>query len=218
MPQDGVSLVITKTRDEAAAMPEVLRVKPGRVTELVGDFGSGLTRLGLSFLAEHSLLAPVVALDVRGWLSPPAAWEVGVRPDRLVVVRCPERRVWPQVAAALLEGVKAVYAEVPTGVGDHDLRRLGALARARGALVVLRPLGGALPSGVSYLRLRARGATWEGTEEGHGRLKRRHLSLEATGKGVFGMSQLLEVEDSGADFVCVVPGLAVGSSRRPIIG
>ena len=210
--------MITKTRDEAATRFEALGAQPGRVMELVGEHGSGLTRLGLSFLAEHSRQAPVAALDVRGWLSPSAAWEVGVRSDRLVVVRCPERGVWPKVAAALLEGVKAVYAEVPPGMGEHDLRRLGALARARRASVVFRSLGGALPSGVSYLRLQARGVTWEGTEEGHGRLRRRHLLLEATGKGVFGMSQLLEVEDSGADFVCVVPGLAVGPSRRAITG
>jgi hypothetical protein len=185
----------------------LLTVQPGRVVEMVGDPGTGLTRLGLRLLADHSRMAPVVVLDTRGWISPAAAWETGVLPERLIVVRCPDPVLWPKVTAALLEGVRAIYAEVPVRVKEQDLRRLVALARARRVAVVLR--GNGLPSGISYLRLRAIGVTWEGADRGHGRLGRRRLVLEASGKGVAGIPRIIEVEDEGTDVVRLVSDVVV---------
>jgi hypothetical protein len=192
----------------------LLRLRPGRITELLGVPGTGLTRLGLRLLAESSRIAPVVALDTRGWISPEAAWEVGVIPESLVIVRCDEARIWPKVAAALLEGVRAVYAEVPPGIRDQDLRRLAALARARKVEVAMRPMGQGLPSGVAHLRLRALGVTWEGADQGHGRLGRRRLVLEASGKGASGVTRRFEVEDEDSNIVRVVSDVVVGETRR----
>jgi hypothetical protein len=195
----------------------IVALRPGRVTELVGDTGSGLTRLGLQLLAAPSLRSPVVALDVKGWLSPLAAWEVGVDPSRLVVVRCPDPARWAQVAAVLMEGVRAMYAEVPEQVSPHHLRRLAALARVRRVGVAWRPLGGAgLPPGMAHLRLRAVEIRWEGPQAGHGRLERRRLVLEASGKGVGGMTRRIEVVDDGADTVRVVPGMGAPTAGRAV--
>ncbi|MGD2103384.1 MAG: hypothetical protein PVG83_14225, partial [Acidimicrobiia bacterium] len=160
--------------------------------------------IGLRLLAPHSRLAPVVALDTRGWISPEAAWETGVLPERLIIVRCAEASLWPKVTAALLEGVRAVYAEVPARVRERDLRRLAALARARRVAVVFRSTGGGLAGGVAYLRLRALGVTWEGANSGHGKLTRRRILLEASGKGAAGTTRRFEVEDEGTDTVRVV--------------
>lgn len=194
----------------------ILRLGPGRVTEMVGEPGSGLTRLGLRMLAEHSLQAPVVAVDTRGWLSPAAAWEAGIDPERLIVVRCPDPLLWPKVTAALLEGVRALYVEVPARVRSQDVRRLAALARARRAAVAMRSGGAGLPSGVAHLRLRAIGVTWEGADLGHGRLGSRRLVLEASGKGVAGIPQIIEVEDEGTDVVRLVSDVVVDQTRRAI--
>jgi hypothetical protein len=194
----------------------VLHLEPGRVVEMVGDPGTGLTRLGLRLLAEHSRVAPVVAVDLRGWISPEAAWETGVIPERLVVVRCPDPALWPKVTAALIEGVRALYTEVPARVKDQDLRRLAALARARRVAVVMRSTGNGLPSGVAHLRLRAIGVTWEGADRGHGRLKRRRLVLEASGKGVSGIPRMIEVEDEGTDTLRVVSDVVVDQARRAV--
>jgi hypothetical protein len=194
----------------------LLGLQPGRITELVGVPGTGLTRLGLELLASHSRTAPVVALDTRGWISPEAAWETGVLAERLVVVRCDDPVLWPKVAAALLEGVRAMYAEVPSRVRDHDLRRLAALARARRVAVALRPMGDGLPGGVAYLRLRAIGVTWEGANRGHGKLTKRRLVLEATGKGAAGVARRFEVEDEGTDVVRVVSDVVVDPARRAV--
>jgi len=193
-----------------------LQLRPGRITELLGVPGSGLTRLGLMLLGPPSQTSSVVVLDTRGWISPEAAWETGVAEENLVIVRCDEATVWPKVAAALLEGVRAIYAEVPAGVKDQDLRRLAALARARKVAVAMRPMGQGLPSGVAHLRLRALGVTWEGADRGHGRLGRRRLVLEASGKGASGVTRRFEVEDEGSDLVRVVSDVVVGETRRAV--
>jgi hypothetical protein len=140
-----------------------------------------------------------------------------VAPESLIIVRCDDPRIWPKVAAALLEGVTALYAEVPAGAREQDLRRLAALARARKAAVVMRPMGSqGLPGGVAHLRLRALGVTWEGADRGHGRLTRRRLMLEASGKGASGMTRRFEVEDEGTDVVRVVSDVVVGEARRAV--
>jgi len=195
--------------------PFLIAAEPGRVLGLIGGPGTGLTRLALSLLAGHPGMVAVV--DVRGWLCPVAAWEVGIAPDRLVVVRCPDRRDWPKVTASLVEGFPVVYAEVPAHPADADLRRLGALARARNAALILRPVSGDLPAGLLHLRLEAEAVRWEGVDRGHGALLRRRLTLRASGKGARGIEQVVEVEDDGSHAVRVVsrlaaapPGLAAG--------
>ena len=158
----------------------------------------------------------MVVLDTRGWISPEAAWETGVISERLVVVRCDNPVLWPKVTAALLEGVCALYAEVPARIKDHDLRRLTALARARRVAVAMRSMGNGLPTGVAHLRLRALGVTWEGADRGHGRLKKRRLVLEASGKGAAGVTRRFEVEDEGTDVMRVVSDVVVDQARRAV--
>ena len=190
-----------------------LELRPGHVIGLEGPTGLGLTRVGFSMLAG----APhrrVVVVDTRGWICPIAAWEVGIRPDRLTVVRCGDPARWPRVVAALLDGVKAIYAEVPPGVREAVLRRLGAKARARDATVILRPLDGRLPSGLAFLRVQAGQVVWAGAGEGHGRLVRRTLVLELSGKGAAGRRQMVEVEDDGAHPVRVVSRLVAPQTGR----
>jgi hypothetical protein len=191
-----------------------LTLEPGKVIGLVGPPGLGLTRVGLSMLAASARTGPVVYLDVRGWMNPLAAWEAGISPERLVIVRCSDRLLWPKAAAALLEGIRAVYAEVPAGVREPVVRRLAALARSRRSALLLRPLGGDLPAGVAYVRYRGREVTWEGPDAGHGRLEGRRLMLEASGKGMSGIERVIEVEDDGADIVRMVSRLAVAPAGR----
>lgn len=190
----------------------LLSLEPGRVTGLVGSPGLGLTKLGLALLASRTGL--VACLDVRGWLSPVAAWESGIDPDRLVIARCGDPVRWGRAAATLLEGVDALYAEVPRGVKDPQIRKLVALARARDAPVVLRPVRGDLPPGLVHLRLEAREVIWEGTDSGHGRLGRRRIALEASGKAVRGMTRRIEVEDDGTNALRLVSGLATQEIGR----
>jgi hypothetical protein len=189
-----------------------LTLEPGKVIGLVGAPGCGLTRLGLGLLRGQP--GWVACLDVRGWISPVALWEMGVSAERVVVVRCPDSRRWPQVIAALIEGMQAVYAEVPPGVAAPLLRRLGALARSRSTPVVLRPTQGDLPAGITHLRLEALEVAWAGAGQGRGRLRERHFTLAASGKGVGGIRYILEVEDDGANAMRVVSRLAAEMPGR----
>ena len=183
-------------------------LSPGKIVGLEGPAGWGLTRLGLSLLAAPSQVGTVVVIDVRGWFSPLAAWQAGVNRHRLVVIRCAERRLWPQVTAAVLEGVAAIYAEIPAGVGESDLRRLAALTRARKAGLALRPLRGSLPPGITHMRVSGSGVDWTGPDHGHGRLIGRRLSMEVSGKSI----PLREVhfEDPHTGFLSGVWRLASG--------
>ena len=94
------------------------------------------------------------------------------------------------------------------------MRRLAALARSRRSALLLRPLSGDLPAGVTYVRLRGREVVWEGPDAGHGRLTDRRLMLEASGKGMFGIERVIEVEDDGTDAVHMVSRLATAPAGR----
>lgn len=198
----------------ASPATEMLALVPGRVVGLEGSPGFGLTRLGLSMLAAAAAKGPVAYVDVRGWLCPPAVWELGIDPKRLIVVRCDDPVTWGRVVTGLLEGMQAVFAEVPPRVKEVQLRKLAALSRSRSKPLVLRPLRGSLPSGVAHLRLAGQEVVWEGPSAGFGRLAGRRLVIEATGKAMRGMTRIIEVEDDGTHAVRVVSGLGLAPAGR----
>ena len=147
---------------------EMFFLGPGQVAGLSGLPGSGLTRVGLSLIAPYAQQGVLAVLDVRGWVSPMAAWEMGIEPERLVVVRNNDIVRWGRIVATLLDGVGGVYAEVPPGVGDASLRKLGAKARTKRTPLVLRSLAGTIPRGIAHLHLAARSVEWDGVDAGHG--------------------------------------------------
>jgi hypothetical protein len=187
---------------------------PGQVAGLSGLPGSGLTRLGLSLIAPYATTGAVAFLDVRGWVNPQAAWEMGIEPERFVVVRSEDIVSWGRIVATLLDGVRGVYAEVPPGVRDAALRKLVAKARSKRTPLVLRPLNGVLPSGVAHLHLTGKEVQWSGTDAGHGRLTTRRTLLEASGKSARGMERTIEIEDDGTNDMRVVPHVGAQAARR----
>ncbi len=73
---------------------DLLTLAPGQIAGLSGIPGSGLTRIGMSLLAPYASRGPIVYLDVRGWASPTALWEMGIEPEHLVVVRSSDIVSW----------------------------------------------------------------------------------------------------------------------------
>lgn len=192
----------------------LLALQPGRVVALHGDPGSGLTRVGLALLADVARQAPVVAVDVRGWISPLGAWEVGIPPERFVLVRDVDAARWPQVLGTLLDGMKAVYAELPPGLPDAVVRRVAAGARARRVGLVLRPLRGTVPTGVAHLTLESVDVDWAGVGSGVGHLADRRLGLRAAGKAVAGTERHLRLDDDGSHPLHLVGRVAPAPPRR----
>jgi hypothetical protein len=207
--EEGISLGSSRVDVDS-----ILQLAPGQIAGLSGLPGSGLTRVGLSLIAPYASAGSVAYLDVRGWMNPAAAWELGIAPCRLVVVRNGDVVTWGKVLATLLSGVKGVYAEVPNGVREAVIRNLAAKARAKRTPLVLRPLSGVVPSGIAHLRLEARNVSWEGTDAGHGQLIRRRTVFEASGKSARGIQRTIEIEDDGTNDLRVVPDLGIAATRR----
>lgn len=193
---------------------EIFTLGPGQVAGLSGLPGTGLTRVGLSLIAPYARQGTLALLDVRGWASPLAAWEMGIEPERLVVVRNKDIVSWGRIVATLLDGVGGVYAEVPPGVSDAALRKLAAKARTKKTPLVFRPLKGEIPRGVAHLHLAARSVEWDGTDDGHGHLTVRRTLLDASGKSTRGQERTIEVEDDGTNDLRVVPHLGAETARH----
>jgi hypothetical protein len=193
---------------------EVFSLSPGQIAGLTGIPGSGLTRVGLSLIAPYAAQGHLAYLDVRGWASPLTAWELGIDPERFIVVRTDDIVTWSRVVGTLLDGMRGVYAEIPRGVKDSALRTLAARARTRRTPLVLRSVAGKLPQGVAHLYLEAREVEWEGTGQGHGALIRRRTLLDASGKATRGMERTIDIEDDGTNHMRVVPNLGTQTSRR----
>ena len=202
--------------DTALRVPKpinLLSVDPGRVVGLVGELGTGLTRLGLYLLTEASYQAPVAVVDLEGWVNPLAAWEVGIAPERLVMIRSVDPKQWADVMGVLLRGVPAIYAEVPRGVSGQVLRRIASSARREKTAVVLRSQG-ALASGVAHTIIEGDDVLWHGSDGGFGYLEERELLVGATGRGASGQPRTLEIEDDGTDTLRVVGRMGAPPTRH----
>lgn len=106
-----------------------------------------------------------------------AAAELGLATDRVLLVDGAGRR-WPEVVAALLDGVTLVAVRPTSQPTPAIARRLTALARRHGAaLLVAGDWAGA------DVTLRVTGSRWFGLADGHGRLSHRHVTVTSAGRG-----------------------------------
>jgi len=106
-----------------------------------------------------------------------AADELGVVLERLAIVREPGPD-WPQVVAALLDGIDVVVVAAPAATPAVLARRLAARARQRGAVLVS---SGEWPA--AELTIEADHGVWYGLSGGRGRLRCRALTVVVRGRG-----------------------------------
>jgi hypothetical protein len=131
--------------------------------------------LALLAAASHAgSWCAVVGVPALGAL---AAAESGIALDRLALVPNPGPE-WPTVVAALIDGVDVVVVAVPGQVSASITSRLVARARQRGCVLV--PYGRWDGADVT---LRVTQGRWEGLGTGHGRLRRRKVTVIARGRG-----------------------------------
>jgi hypothetical protein len=138
---------------------------------------SGGTSLLLALLAEASRSGSWCAVVGVPALGAIAAAESGIALDRLALVPNPGPE-WPTVVAALIDGVDLVVTAVPGPISASVTGRLVARARQRGSVLV--PFGRWDGADVT---LRVVDGRWEGLGAGHGRLRRREVTVLARGRG-----------------------------------
>jgi hypothetical protein len=109
-----------------------------------------------------------------------AAAGMGADLDRLLLVDRPGER-WADVVATLLPATRVVLVQPPAPPSVGVNRRLAALARQHGAvLMVVGPWDGA------RMRLQVTSSLWTGLQHGHGRLEGRRVKVVADGRGAGG--------------------------------
>lgn len=166
-------------------LPELAGLLPQRglrrgSTVVVGGAqsgSSGSTSLMLALLVEASRAGSWCAVVGLPTLGAAAAAELGIALDRLALVPHPGPE-WATVVAALIDGVDVVVAAVPGTVSASVADRLAARARQRGSVFV--PYGRWTGADLTLQVLRGR---WEGLGQGHGRLRRREVTISARGRG-----------------------------------
>ncbi|HZA00212.1 MAG TPA: hypothetical protein VE575_15735 [Acidimicrobiales bacterium] len=167
-------------------------VQLGSVVAIEASPGvTGATSLALALAAGPCQAGSWIAGV--GWdaLGVVAAAEAGVDLERLVLVTRGQDPVRPgtpsrggpaaAVLAALVDGVDLVVVGPRSRLRASEARRLVARARERGCVLV--GVGGSLAAEQPSVRLRVTEAAWEGLGAGWGRLRRRRLVVEATGRG-----------------------------------
>jgi hypothetical protein len=155
-------------------------IRRGATVTVEGVRGAGTTSLALALGAEASRAGSWTAIVGVPSLGLCAATELGLAPERVLVVADPPAASVATVVAALLDAVDVVY--VGASVAQPDARRL--VARARERETVLVPLS-RWPLGAD-VRLSVAAPEWFGlTGRGAGRLVARRVRVTASGKGVY---------------------------------
>jgi len=161
----------------------------GSVVECVG---SASVSLALALAAGPSLAGAWVGVAGLPHVGVAAAVELGVAPERLVMVTEPTQRFddgqWAEVLAAMIDGFDVLL----LGPGAHAVkavtaRRLVARLQSRGA--VLLSVSGLSSGGTpgvfgADLRFEATDAVWQGLGDGHGVARGRRASVQLSGRRV----------------------------------
>ena len=144
---------------------------------------SGSISLLLALLGASSASGAWCALVGLPMISAEAAREYGIDLTRLAVVSTTGSN-WPTAVGALLDAVDVVVACPPARLIPGDVQRLAARARTRDAVLMPYLTGQPTPSWPGAdLRLMARDIQWAGIGAGHGRLARRRITVDVTGRG-----------------------------------
>ncbi len=156
--------------------------------------GSAAVSLALALAAGPSLAGAWVGVAGLPQVGVAAAVELGVAPERLVMVAEPAQRFddgqWAEVLATMIDGFDVLL----LGPGAHAVkavtaRRLVARLQSRGAVLLSVAPSGCVSDGASGvfgadLRFEATDAVWQGLGNGHGVARGRRASVQLSGRRV----------------------------------
>jgi hypothetical protein len=176
---------VTLAREQVLpVVPALQHLFPGGavqrgITMAVG--GEAATSLALAVAAGPSSAGSWTAVVGVPHLGLVAAAEAGLVLERLVLVREPPPVSWATVIAALVGAFDVIIAAPVHRVGAGDARRLAARLRERGSVLVQIDAAGRADIDVD-VRLTATHVRWSGLHDGHGHLRSRRVSVEASGR------------------------------------
>jgi hypothetical protein len=156
-----------------------LLARPGLRRGITVAINDGSVRLGLGLAAEASAAGSWIAAVGLPDLGIVAAAEVGIVLERFPLVPALPPHRWTAVVGALLEAMDIVLAGPPPHLPAGQARRLAALARERGAVLVT--VGAGWPHPVD-LRLGTVERRWLGLGWGHGHLRACQARVTAVGR------------------------------------
>ncbi len=177
----GSAVEIAVREDAVAIGPRSRRPSAGGAGNGYGERPeAGGCSLMLALLAEASAAGSWCVLVGAPGLGLAAAAEAGIDLSRFALVPAPGQ-AWARAVGALVDGFDLVAVRPPAELAPAEARALTARARHHGAVLLsLGPWPGA------EVRLMPARSTWEGLENGHGRLHARRMEVRATGRGTAG--------------------------------
>ena len=176
-------------------LPAFEGLLPGAVLQrgsVIGCEGSAAVSLALALAAGPSLAGAWIGVAGIPELGVAAAVELGVAPERLVMVAEPPQRFddaqWADVLAAMIDGFDVLLLGAGANVvRPATARRLMARLQSRGALLlsIASSRTGAAPTPFGAdLRFEATGAAWQGLGAGHGVARGRRADVQLSGRRV----------------------------------
>jgi hypothetical protein len=159
---------------------------------LLGGFVRGRTIACRGAAATSTALALVApAVRAGAWLAVvdvptlglDAAGELGVPLERIVAVRTghptPDAARWPDIVAAAADGFDVLLVDVPPAVPVGAVRKLAVRLRQRDVVTVILGDPGPMPCDGT---VETAAVTWSGLGAGHGHLRHRRVTVQASGR------------------------------------
>ena len=160
------------------------------------DGGPGATTLALALTVAASAAGSWTAVVGAPSLGLLAALELGMAPERLLIVPEPPRESWATAVATLVDAVDLVVLR-SARVAPGEARRLVARVREREAVLLALP---GTPWPGSDVRLTVERSTWTGPcELGAGRLVARRAEVVTGGRGAAARVRRAELWLPGPD-------------------
>ena len=203
-----VSLAGERSLPVLGALESLLPAGIRRGATATVEGGPGSTSLAFALGAAASQAGSWVGVVGAPALGLLAATELGIVPERMLVVAEPPARSVATVVAALLDAVDVVY--VGADVAGADARRLVARAREREAVLI--PIRTRWPLAAD-VRLTVADPEWHW----RGRLVARRVHVTASGRGVYARERHASLwlpDETGA--VALASGTAEAALAYPI--
>ena len=163
--------------DVLPVLPALRELLPGGLQRGSVVAAGNWSLLCLALAAGASIAGAWCAIAGLPDLGVAAAADAGLDPGRLLLIADPGEG-WPQVVASLLDGCELVLLRPPSRPSAQVRRRLEAVTRRHGGvLVVAGDWDGA------QCRLSVARQEWTGIGAGHGRLRARRVQVVAGGRG-----------------------------------